>query len=186
MVLDLREMLAGVCDVVPFSFLLEPPGGMAEQEHGRLRGVRFSAPIRVEGQVTDTAGYIRWEARIEAAYVAACARCLEPVEGRFALEIARTLATEAEIAEMEPDVADDFLPIVDGRLDADEFVSDIVYMEFPSKVLCREDCRGLCPRCGKNLNDGPCGCAPETDPRLAALSSILEELKEKEEKQNHP
>ena len=42
------------------------------------------------------------------------------------------------------------------------------------KVLCRDDCRGLCPKCGKNLNEGPCGCTKDGDPRLAVLSRLLE------------
>ena len=43
--------------------------------------------------------------------------------------------------------------------------------------LCRDDCRGLCPRCGANLNDGPCSCEPEADPRFAALQRLLNDNK---------
>ena len=43
-----------------------------------------------------------------------------------------------------------------------------------TKFLCSEDCKGLCPRCGKNLNLGPCGCRKEPDPRFAVLEQLLD------------
>ena len=54
-----------------------------------------------------------------------------------------------------------------------------VLMSWPLKVLCKEDCKGICSRCGKNLNEGPCGCAEEPkDPRMAAISDIFSKFKE--------
>jgi uncharacterized protein len=56
-------------------------------------------------------------------------------------------------------------------------------MEFPSRFLCSDDCKGLCQRCGKNLNEGACNCGKdEIDPRLAPLKKILEEMKKNENK----
>ena len=52
-------------------------------------------------------------------------------------------------------------------------------MEFPVRFLCREDCKGLCQRCGKNLNEGACDCTErEIDPRLAPLQRILDQMNE--------
>jgi uncharacterized protein len=54
-------------------------------------------------------------------------------------------------------------------------------MEFPLRFLCKEDCKGLCQRCGKNLNEGECGCeTKEFDPRLAPLKALLERMKNEE------
>ena len=57
--------------------------------------------------------------------------------------------------------------------DLDEIVRTVFVLNLDSKLLCKPDCKGLCSRCGKNLNDGPCGCQKEIDPRLAALKQLL-------------
>ena len=62
----------------------------------------------------------------------------------------------------------------DGMIDLAPLVRELSLLSLPTKVLCREDCLGLCQECGANLNDGDCGCAPdEIDPRLAALQQLL-------------
>ena len=55
----------------------------------------------------------------------------------------------------------------------DDIVTTAFVLSMDSKLLCRPDCKGLCCRCGANLNDGPCGCQPEPDPRFAALRQLL-------------
>ena len=68
---------------------------------------------------------------------------------------------------------------IDRNLDVDRLVYLEVLMSWPLKVLCKEDCKGICSRCGKNLNEGPCGCAEEPkDPRMAAISDIFSKFKE--------
>ena len=66
----------------------------------------------------------------------------------------------------------DFL---DGEeADLDEILNAAFVLNMDSQLLCREDCKGLCSRCGKDLNEGPCGCKQEIDPRLAVLAQLLE------------
>ena len=61
------------------------------------------------------------------------------------------------------------------RLDLADFVTNEIRLGIPMKVLCREDCKGLCPKCGHDLNEGPCGCdLREEDPRLEVLRSLLQ------------
>ena len=55
----------------------------------------------------------------------------------------------------------------------DDIMTTAFVLSMDSKLLCRPDCKGLCCRCGANLNDGPCGCQPEPDPRFAALRQLL-------------
>ena len=77
---------------------------------------------------------------------------------------------------------DDYAIIDEGFLDMDEQLMEQLEMEFPVRILCSEDCRGLCQRCGRNLNEGECDCkTKEIDPRLEPLRRILEEM-QKEEK----
>jgi uncharacterized protein len=69
----------------------------------------------------------------------------------------------------------------DGFLDVDEELLEMLEMDFPTKILCREDCAGLCPKCGKNLNLGTCNCVTkEIDPRLAPLAKLLEKYRDTE------
>ena len=68
-------------------------------------------------------------------------------------------------------------------MDVDEQLLEMLMLEFPSKLLCRDDCAGLCPRCGKNLNVENCSCnQKETDPRLAPLAAWLERHKQDDAK----
>ena len=56
----------------------------------------------------------------------------------------------------------------------DEILSSLFILDMETKFLCREDCKGLCPTCGKNLNLGPCGCRKSLDPRFAVLEQLLD------------
>ena len=79
-----------------------------------------------------------------------------------------------EVAEEEDEWT--FL-LVDDCADLDEIILTSFLFGLDMQLLCREDCAGLCPTCGKNLNDGPCGCVKESDPRLAALAQLLKKEK---------
>ena len=70
---------------------------------------------------------------------------------------------------------------IDGRvyfegdeIDLDEILSTCFVLDMETKFLCREDCKGLCDRCGSNLNLGPCGCRKQIDPRFAVLEQLLD------------
>lgn len=63
----------------------------------------------------------------------------------------------------------------DGVLDLDELMGDVFLLNLDTKNLCSEDCKGLCPGCGANLNEESCRCRKEVDPRLAKLAQLLED-----------
>ena len=75
--------------------------------------------------------------------------------------------------ENENDDYDDYIVVENNVLDLDELVNEECQLFLPAKMLCKEDCKGLCQKCGKNLNYEKCECAKEIDPRLAALSDLL-------------
>jgi len=111
-----------------------------------------------------------------------CSRCLHdaPYEGTasFFFEY-RPCAERPEREEIE--VTDDNAHIVyydDDTLLPEELVRSQMYLEVPAKPLCSESCRGLCPRCGVNLNESKCRCAAEADPRWAQLASMNLSTKE--------
>ncbi|MDY3248983.1 MAG: DUF177 domain-containing protein [Candidatus Choladocola sp.] len=96
-----------------------------------------------------------------------CARCLKPVDCR--LEIQFDLETDLN----EKDYIDGY------NLDVDQLVHDEALLVWPERVLCREDCKGLCSTCGQNLNDGSCDCErTDLDPRMAKILDIFSNFKE--------
>lgn len=63
--------------------------------------------------------------------------------------------------------------VEDMHFDLDELLREDILLSLPTKVLCKSDCKGLCPMCGADLNNGPCGCKKPVDPRLAVLQDLL-------------
>ena len=174
MKLDLRPLLAGDRRM-EFAFDLAPQP--SADPTSILYGVRFPSPMKVRGEITNTAGYMLLTMTLEVDYQASCARCLAPVSGRFSLDLQKTVATPEMLKDTDEDKQDDYAVVEDGFLDPDEQLYLQMEMEFPSRFLCREDCKGLCPRCGQNLNIAACSCSDrEVDPRLAPLQKILERM----------
>ncbi len=177
MKLDLRALLAGECRTLPVLFDLE----VQKDDHNHFSGltdIRFDTPMHVEGTITNTAGYIRMLLTLSVSYTAPCARCLEDVSGSFSFDVERTVVTQAIAADLSEDRIDELVVVEDGFLSLDELLTECLELSLPFRFLCSEDCKGLCPKCGKNLNDGPCDCEEkEVDPRLEPLRRLLEEMK---------
>lgn len=109
------------------------------------------------------------EAEVSFSFSVPCDRCLEPVVVPLSYIVSREVDFKKESAEEEQAY------IIDGyTLDVDALVCDELFVHMPMKVLCREDCKGICNRCGANLNHGDCGCdRTEPDPRMAAIRDIF-------------
>ena len=179
--LDLRPLLAG--DRL-LTFDYELPLDISSEDAGSfLYGVGFPSPMKVKGEITNTAGYMRLSLTTSVIYQAECARCLAPVSGEFTLDLEKTVAPRNLLGDLDEDKLDDYAIIEDGFLDLDEQLLMQLEMEFPLRFLCKEDCLGLCPKCGKNLNEGKCDCNhKEIDPRLLPLQKILDEMKKNNKK----
>lgn len=107
---------------------------------------------------------------------AVCDRCLAPVTVPMELTIDCVLRAPGAAAEEE----EDGTSAMDGwELDTEALVRDEMIVDWPVKILCREDCRGVCPVCGQNRNERECGCdAFVPDPRMAAINTIFHWNKE--------
>ena len=181
MKLDLRPLLAGD-RLIEFDYELSLDAD-SEDTISFLSDVDFPSPMKVSGDITNTAGYMRMTVSLSVDYTAECARCLAPVSGQFTLDLEKTVAPRNILDTLDEDKLDDYAIIEDGFLDMDTMLIEQLEMEFPSRFLCKDDCLGLCQRCGKNLNEGPCDCKnDEIDPRLAPLKKILEQMKKEENK----
>ncbi|MCI5903344.1 MAG: DUF177 domain-containing protein [Blautia sp.] len=107
-----------------------------------------------------------------------CDRCLTEVPVKIPLQIQRKLDMKLTEEERINDL-DENSYLTGTDLDVDQLVYLEVIMNWPLKILCKEDCKGICSRCGKNLNDGLCECREEPkDPRMAAISDIFSKFKE--------
>lgn len=102
-----------------------------------------------------------------------CDRCLEPVP----VEIDMDMEREVDLSETEEErirQMDEQIDIIGKQLDVDRMIETEIYLHLPAKVLCSPDCRGICDRCGANLNRETCNCQEEPkDPRMAAILDIF-------------
>lgn len=116
--------------------------------------------------------------RIETALAIPCDRCLEEVVTPFSLDVEKTVDLKMSDEDRINDL-DETSYIDHSSLDVDQLVSNEILIHFPMKTLCREDCKGICFKCGQNLNLGECGCDRESlDPRMSAIRDIFKNFKE--------
>ena len=131
----------------------------------------FREPVHADITVSNRAGVAEFLAETEFKYFCVCDRCLKSVVKNFRFRFSHIL-----IAEVPSDESDDYIQAPDYKLDTVSLLRDDILLELPSKFLCKESCKGLCPKCGKNLNEGSCSCVlHEPDPRLAVLKQLLSE-----------
>lgn len=126
-------------------------------------------PLRVCGTVRNAAGALMLEGEVSTVLSLTCDRCGIPFEREKMVPLSTLLATE-----LEDEDSDDILLLDGTDLDLDEVASTAFILAMDTKNLCFEDCRGICPGCGANLNEELCRCRPEIDPRLAALAQLLD------------
>ena len=123
---------------------------------------RFAQPIHWEATATNTGEAILIEGSVNATGATQCARCLDDVAVDFAGAIEGYFLIGDDVDHPE-DLDDDEFDVLpdDHVIDLVPLIEAALIVEAPNMPLCREDCKGICPQCGANLNDGPCGCAQE-------------------------
>lgn len=130
----------------------------------------FGSPVRVTGRIRNSTGIVSIEAKAEFTLNLTCDRCAVAFDRDFITPIEHILVTE-----LNDEDNDEFIVVDLSKYDAEPLVREDILLSLPTKVLCRKDCLGICPRCGKDLNDGPCGCQKEADPRWDALLQFTQE-----------
>jgi len=139
--------------------------------------VQLTEPAAVTGKVRLSGNEVFVNGHVETRAEVECDRCLKPVElpvsADFALEYITgaeyVSSSVAELTEAELSVS-----VFDGQaIDVDEVVKEQILLAVPTRMLCREDCKGICPECGMDLNLGECNCVKDDiDPRWAALKNL--------------
>ena len=145
MFLNLREIIEIPGGSVPFECELETEG----LDFPQIK--EYKTKPHAEGRVYNEAGVLRLEGELTAEMICICDRC--------GCEFESVKVTPLDAVIVEENTGDD---------------SELFTLDMETKFLCREDCKGLCPTCGKNLNLGPCGCRKQIDPRFAVLEQLLD------------
>ena len=134
--------------------------------------LNFIEPVRVSGTVSNLGGDIEIAVSAQGLARLVCDRCLDEFEKSISVEFSERLVKEDAYANVNKDGSDDAIVFSGNVIDIDEILIENFIASLPIKTLCREDCKGLCGSCGKNLNEGDCGCEEPADPRFDALDNL--------------
>lgn len=160
--LDLRELIVNPAHRLPFRLELET-------DNLDFPSVKeYLLPPAAEGIVYNEAGILHMQGTVTADMLCICDRCGSEFEST------KETAVDAVLVEEESEDNPDLFVLEGTEIDAQEVLSTCFILDMETKFLCREDCKGLCARCGRNLNLGPCSCGKEIDPRFAVLEQLLD------------
>lgn len=172
-------MRGGISVLLPLNKIIEAPGTVSFEETLDLRDMVIGAqqpvtePVVAAGEVRNVAGsegVLELRGEVHTTLHCVCDRCARPFTRFYSVPLQAVLTTEIQEEE------DEWTFLLENDCaDLDDIILTSFLFGLDMQLLCREDCAGLCPTCGKNLNDGPCGCVKESDPRLAALAQLLKE-----------
>lgn len=160
--LDLRPILYVPGASLPFHFAMD----LSDVE---LYGEQpIKEPVHVSGMVKNTAGVLSLGGEVSTTLDLCCDRCTKKFRREKIVPMHFVLAKELAGEE------DEEMILLDGdELDVGELAYSAFLLNMDMKNLCSDDCKGLCSGCGANLNEEPCRCEPEIDPRWSALSQLL-------------
>jgi uncharacterized protein len=139
-------------------------------------GLELEGPVTLdlEARMTPT-GQVLVRGAVEAPLLHECRRCLTPVHRTLKAEVALVWTDPGEAGAESDDDSEEVRVLEPGvgEIDLGEAVREELILAAPAYVLCREDCKGLCPRCGADLNEGPCECVDDDrDPRWDPLRTL--------------
>ena len=149
MILQLREIFQIEGMHLPVSYEITP------EELSEVRGYTFAAPVAVSGEFYNRAGIVTLKYTVSCTLDVVCDRCLTELKRDYSYDFSHTVVPSLQ---SEGDIYDTYLVAQHDSIDMNETaISDLLLM-LPTKMLCREDCKGLCDICGCNLNERTCDC----------------------------
>lgn len=151
--IDVSKIYNGELAEIPFEFEIEP------EDTQESLDLEFLETAKVKGRVYEKAhgknraeSYVELEFEISGKFRTHCARCACDLTEDF--HCSRVYGVSKKLM----NDSDEYIEVPDGLLDIYELASSVFYLELPTKVLCKEDCKGLCIVCGGNLNETKCNC----------------------------
>lgn len=149
MILQLREIFQIEGMHLPVSYEITP------EELSEVRGYTFAAPVAVSGEFYNRAGIVTLKYTVSCTLDVVCDRCLTELKRDYSYDFSHTVVPSLQ---SEGDIYVTYLVAQHDSIDMNETaISDLLLM-LPTKMLCREDCKGLCDICGCNLNERTCNC----------------------------
>ena len=162
MLLNVKKVVNTPGERMDFSFEMD----LSDVEFGGQYPIQ--RPVVATGEVRNIAGMVLLTFTAETVLRSVCDRCMKTFDNP------KTVSGQFMLAEeVQDEENDDIILLENDELDLGELAKTVFILEMDTKTLCSEDCKGLCPKCGADLNRGPCGCRPDTDPRLAVLAQLL-------------
>lgn len=138
------------------------------------RDINFIDPISVIGDIYKVSKDIVIEGQIIYKYRENCARCLKDFEKEVKRNLSGTLVNRDEVDEEDTEVDDIAIEYGSKQINIKQAVLDEIILSLPMKSLCKSDCKGICQKCGQNLNKKECDCTIDNiDPRLEKLKELL-------------
>ena len=163
MLLNVQKIINAPGERMEFRFDLD----LSDVDFGGLYPAQD--PVVVTGDVRNTAGMLLLQFMAGTTLKSVCDRCLKRFDNPKSVQCDYVLAER-----VEDENNDDIIVLQDGCVDVGDLARTAFILEMDAKTLCSEDCKGICPGCGVNLNQGSCTCKKEVDPRLAVLAKLLE------------
>ncbi len=132
--------------------------------------VSFDKPVHISGTVKNVGGVVVMSAKVCAEYNTLCDRCMQPVSKEINFDF-----EESFVKEIDSD-NDEFANLFDGEvIDVSDYTFKNIFLNLPLKNLCKEDCKGICQKCGTNLNVSSCDCVDdEWNPQFDILKHLFD------------
>lgn len=146
MTFQLKQLFHREGDTLPVDYEIPP------QALSQIRGYRFDQPVHVTGTFRNRAGIVTLDLTVDCVLTAECDRCLELFVRPYSYSFTHTVVLSVNRDN------DEYIVAQDAQLDVDEVAVTDLLLQLPTKLLCREDCKGLCMHCGCNLNTSSCDC----------------------------
>lgn len=163
MFIELEPIFNNIGMSAPFDYELD----MSDEEFWAFKP--FQKAVRVKGEAVNRAGIVCIEAQATVEVSTYCDRCASSIDRVFTVPVSHTLVTSLNNEEN-----DELILVEDMHFELDPLVREDVFLFLPNKILCKEDCKGVCQFCGANLNESQCSCKKPIDPRLEALKQLLD------------
>jgi uncharacterized protein len=145
--IQLRQLFDIVGECVEIDYSISP------DELKDISAYSFASPVTIKGKIQNRAGVVRltYESRAELALE--CDRCLTQFVREFCYSFEHILVASTNTDD------DEYVVCPNNILDLNELAVSDLLLQLPTKILCKDDCKGLCYTCGKNLNEGECSCS---------------------------
>lgn len=161
-ILDINALLNGEVRTIPFNTEIELDEQLAS----------FVRPATMSGKVVNMASYIEFTCTVEYSYSAVCSRCLKKLDRNMRLDLMFPVAVALE---NESSDTDEYIIPQNGKIDLNRICEENFILNLPLRELCSDNCKGLCPVCGADLNDAECTCKKQGDIRLQALADFFKD-----------